>query len=152
MPAPGFGYSVGDFIATIELIVKVVAAFKDSGGASAEYQQVVQELETLLQLLKHIDTIKSTESNLAHVNAIKGVALSIQEPLQKFLDKVTKRYGSLGANQQKGRGALGLCAGLSTAGRKVQWAVVMEKDIAKLRATVGTSVSSILLLLNISHL
>lgn len=152
MPAPGFGYSAGDFIATIELIAKVIAAFKDSGGASAEYQQVVQELETLLQLLQHITTIQSTQRNFAHVNAIKGVALNLQVPLRKFLDKICKRYGSLGGSQRNACGLLGAGAGLVAAGRKVQWAVVMEKDIAKLRVAIGTNVGSILLLLSTNHL
>jgi hypothetical protein len=44
MPAPGFGYSAGDFIATTGLIITVISEFKESGGVSTEYQQVVQEL------------------------------------------------------------------------------------------------------------
>lgn len=149
MPVPGFGYSAGDFIATIELIVKVIAAFKDGAGASDEYQQVLQELQTIMQLLQHISSIQSTERNFAYVNAIKGVALNLQAPLRKFLDNICKRYGSLGGSQKKG---CGVGAGLALAGRKVQWAVVMEKDIGKLRIVVGTNVGTMLLVLSMNHL
>lgn len=149
MPVPGFGYSVGDFIATIELIAKVIAAFQDGTGASSEYQQVLQELETLLHLLQHISTIQSTERNFACVNAIKGVALNLQAPLRKFLDNICKRYGALGGQK---KGSRGVGAGLGVIGRKAQWAVVMEKDIGKLRVVIGTNMSSILLLLNMNHL
>ncbi|KAL0639007.1 hypothetical protein Q9L58_001888 [Maublancomyces gigas] len=150
MPVPGFGYSVGDFIATIELIAKVIAAFRDGTGASSEYRQVLQELETLLNLLQHISTVQSTERNFACVNAIKGVALNLQAPLRKFLDNICKRYGALGGGQKKGPSNMG--AGLAVIGRKAQWAIVMEKDIAKLRTAIGTNMSSILLLLNMNHL
>lgn len=152
MPVPGFGYSAGDFIATIDLICKVIAAFKDGAGASEDYQKLLQELETLLQLLQHVSSIQSTERNFAYVNAIKGVALNLQAPLRKFLDKICKRYGSLGGSQTRSGGMLGVGAGLLVAGRKAQWAVVMEKDIGKLRIVVGTNMSSILLLLSMNHL
>lgn len=46
MPAPGFGYSVGDFLATICVIAKVISAFRVTGGASEEYRQLVSQLET----------------------------------------------------------------------------------------------------------
>lgn len=150
MPVPGFGYSVGDFIATIELIAKVIAAFQDGTGASSEYRQVLQELETVLNLLQHISTIQSTERNFACVNAIKGVALNLQAPLRKFLDNICKRYGALSGGQEKWSGNMG--AGLAVIGRKAQWAIVMEKDIVKLRIVIGTNMSSILLLLNMNHL
>lgn len=147
MSVPAFGYSAGDFIATIELIFKVISAFKDGSGASAEYRQILHELESVLHLLQHISTLATTERNFAYVNAIKGVALNLQAPLRKFLDKIGKRYGPLSGTPDQGT-----VSALVAAGRKVQWAVVMEKDIGKLRAVVGANVSSILLLLNMNHL
>lgn len=147
MPVPGFGYSAGDFIATTELIFKVISAFKDGSGATDEYRQILQELESVLHLLQHISSLPTTERNFAYVNAIKGVALNLQAPLRKFLDKVGKRYGPLGGAPKNGT-----ATPLVVAGRKAQWAVVMEKDIAKLRAVVGANVRSILLLLGMNHL
>lgn len=147
MSVPSFGYSAGDFIATIELIFKVIAAFKDGSGSSVEYRQILQELESVLHLLEHISSLPTTERNFAYVNALKGVALNLQAPLRKFLDKIGRRYGPLSGAPKKGA-----MAALAVAGRKAQWAVVMEKDISKLRAVVAANVSSILLLLNMSHL
>lgn len=160
MPAPSFGYSAGDFIATIQLIVKVISAFKDADGASAEYRQVVQQLESLNQVLQHLDTIQSTESNFAHVNAIKCVALSCQVSLQEFLDKVTEKYGpSLGGGQKKPPGVFEVTARLGSvrvaavnAGRKTQWALVMGKDIVKLREAIQTNISVIVVLLGVNDL
>lgn len=146
MSVPSFGYSAGDFIATIELIFKVIAAFKDGSGSSVEYRQILQELESVLHLLEHISSLPTTQRNFAYVNALKGVALNLQAPLRKFLDKIGRRYGPLSGTPK------GAMAALAVAGRKAQWAVVMEKDISKLRAVVAANVSSILLLLNMSHL
>lgn len=46
MTAPGLGYSVGDFLATISVIPKIISAFKVTGGTSEEYRQRVGQLET----------------------------------------------------------------------------------------------------------
>lgn len=150
MVVPSFGYSVGDVFATISLIAKVITAFKRSGGACEEYQQVVRELETLQQVLQRLDSIQSNDSNFAHVNAVKSMALNCQIPLQQFLDKYTVRYGSsLGGRGKKGHG---MFSGFGAAGRKIQWAVSMEKEVATLRAVVGANVRSIFLLMDIQNL
>lgn len=38
MVAPAFGFSVGDFIAAIQLIGKVAKALKDTGGAEDDFK------------------------------------------------------------------------------------------------------------------
>lgn len=134
MPAPGFGYSAGDFVATISLIVKVIAAFKDSGAASEEYLQLVSQLETLLNLMQQLDSIQASSRNTAHVDAIKVVLANFQGPLQQFLDKTNRRYGSSLDPAQIQLG--GARARLAAVGRRVQWAAFMEDDIAKLRGMV----------------
>lgn len=152
MPIPGFGYSAGDFIATIEVIAKVITAFKDSGGASEEYRQLLHQLETLLGLLKHLSSIRSTDSNLTHVNAIKVAAISCRAPLQEFLDKTTRRYTSLEGSQNHQGNLPRTAAKLMTAGRKVHWAVFMEKNIERIRGMIGPSVININLLLGLIQL
>lgn len=145
MSASGFGYSAGDFVVTLQLIAKVITAFKESGGASDEYRQLLDELETLLRLLQQLDAIQSTEANRTHVNGIKAVASGCRKPLQEFLDKTSRRYGSLLGGGQKQRG-------IATAVRKVQWAVFMDKNIIKLRGMIQANVINIDLLLGTSQL
>jgi hypothetical protein len=48
---PAFGFSAGDFITAVRLIVKVSEALKESGGATEDYQDVMQELGALELIL-----------------------------------------------------------------------------------------------------
>jgi hypothetical protein len=78
------------------LIHKVSKALKDAGGASSEYQQVVIELHGLKTALRHLEKIVPTEATASHVNAIRGMALACQLPLQDFLANFEKYEASLG--------------------------------------------------------
>jgi hypothetical protein len=42
MAVPPFGFSVGDFIAVIDLLQKVGKALHSQNGVSAEYQRLIQ--------------------------------------------------------------------------------------------------------------
>lgn len=153
MPVPGFGYSVGDFFATIQLITKVIAAFKDGAGATEEYRQLRHELESLLNLLQYLETIRSAgNSNSTHMNGIRDVAIRCQKPLQEFLDKTSSRYGPLldGNNQKRG-GIHGATFQIRIAGKKAQW-VFMEKEIAKLRGMIAANLTTIDMLLSMNQL
>ncbi|KAF2822663.1 hypothetical protein CC86DRAFT_81187 [Ophiobolus disseminans] len=136
---PAFGFSVGDFIAAAGLIAKVVKALKDKSGAASEYQHVQIELEALDRTLKHLEALKPNESNVAHVNAIRGMALTCRMPLQEFLEKIEKFERTMGT--------FSIAGARSAFGRKSQWAVFMTGEVAKLRTSVGAKVLSINLLL-----
>lgn len=138
---PAFGFSVGDFIATIGLIAKISAALGDKAGALSEYQHVVVELEALERTLRYLEKLRPTESNVDHVNAIRGMALTCQIPLREFLVKLQKYETALGPFATQG----GSCW-RSTA-RKAQYAVFMMDEVAKLRTAIGAKVLSINLLL-----
>ena len=46
MPAP-FGFSVGDIVAVVALISKVVGVLRDSGRATVEYLETIERLQSL---------------------------------------------------------------------------------------------------------
>ena len=134
-----FGFSVGDFIAGIDLIVRVVNALKDIGGASSEYQTLVQELEYLHLLLEQLKDLRPSTSTLSHVNAVRGLALTFKLPLSEFLQKIEKYKSSLGVISSK-RQWLG-------APRKAQWMVSMPEEISKMRALITMKIVTVSLLL-----
>ena len=88
---PAFGFSLGDFISAIGqqasvilplantdlsgagLIKKVSKALKHTGGAAADYQNVLVELKALKNVLRHLETLEPTEDNIRYVNAIRGM-------------------------------------------------------------------------------
>ena len=56
MAAPAFGFSPGDFISAIEVVIKVTKALKDVGGAGEQYRAVVDELSLLRDVLDQVRT------------------------------------------------------------------------------------------------
>lgn len=55
MAAPGFGFSVGDFIAGAQILVRVIDAFKGAGGASSKYAKQVSFLQGFKATLEHLE-------------------------------------------------------------------------------------------------
>ncbi|OAL48500.1 hypothetical protein IQ07DRAFT_102796 [Pyrenochaeta sp. DS3sAY3a] len=136
-----FGFSVGDFISAAALIKKVADALKSAGGAANEYQHVVIELEGLDRALKAVAALKVNESNAAHANAIRGMALSCQIPLRQFLEGLQSYEPTLGSRASR--------VGARGAYKKTTWALIQPENVQKLRAVIGAKVTSINLLLNL---
>ncbi|KAL6713499.1 hypothetical protein ACLMJK_008964 [Lecanora helva] len=136
---PAFGFSVGDFISTINLIRRISRALKESGGASSDYQDVVIELKGLKHALQHLEALEPTEDNLSHVNAIRGMALACQLPLRDFMEKLGKYESTLGPWSPQ--------APFRSASRKARWAIGFDNEVKKLRALVTAKQMSINLLL-----
>ena len=151
---PAFGFSAGDFVNAISkcgntyhgfglpsvvLIRKISKALKQTGGASAEYQDAVLELKSLKHTLRRLEALEPTEDNSKHVNAIRGMALACQLPLRDFLIKLESFESALGpwANQTS----------FCSRGRKAKWAIEFKAEVEKLRALVVAKQISINLLL-----
>ncbi len=121
------------------MIRKISKALKETGGASAEYQHAVIELKGLKHALQHLETLECTEDNISHVNAIRGIALACQLPLQDFMKKLEKYESSLGPWTDR--------TSFRSAGRKMRWAVSFGPEVEKLRALVAAKLININLLL-----
>lgn len=138
---PAFGFSIGDFISAIELCRKIAKALQDTDGASSEYQSVVIELHGLQNALSRLAALEPTQSNLNHVNAIRGMALACRVPLQEFLGKLNKYDASLGAMSK--------LPSIKAVARKAKWAIYMEAELKKIRAMVAAKMQCINILLSI---
>jgi hypothetical protein len=140
MVVPAFGFSVGDFIAAIHLVVKVCVALKDSGGATEEYQSLVIELRQLQALLEQLRDLPTTSSSsFTHYNAVRGMAYQVQVPLQAFVEKMKGYEQKLGQRVDTSSWRSGK--------RKAQWAVSMQEDVREMRAAITMKIVSVSLLL-----
>ena len=124
-----FGFSVGDLIAGINLIIDVYNALRESGGAASDYQEHIawlQQLVTVLETLKN-----STPDNVAQL------ARECERPLLNFLNNVRDKYDSSLRERSK----------LSTAKvlRSLQWTFFKgaSKDAVKLRTAIGPQLQAI---------
>ncbi|KAK5197190.1 hypothetical protein LTR72_000415 [Exophiala xenobiotica] len=138
---PAFGFSVGDFIAAIELCAKVAKALKNSGAAAADYQQTVLELQGLQNILTRLAALEPTESNIQHVNAIRGAALASTLSVREFLTRLEKFEHSMSPFAAK------KTVTLSRARRQTQYALFMADEVKKIRAVIYGNVLRINVLL-----
>lgn len=102
---PTFGFSVGDFIAAGRLLVRVKQAFDDHKGASAEYQQLIQNIEALQIIFHYLQTLKTDDATRSLVNAIRTqAALSLRplETLVESVEKYDKRLSVQGTGREAG--------------------------------------------------
>ena len=107
-------------------------------GASTDYQHVILELNALQNALSRLASLEPTESNINHVNAIRGMALTCQLPLQEFLSNIEKYEKTMGPFAR---------SSLRGAGHKTKWAVFVTEEVKKIRALISAKTISINLLL-----
>jgi len=142
MSAPGFGFSVGDFFAALQLIGKISTALKNSGGAADDYQSLrieLQQLQLLLEQLRDLPT--ASTSSLNHYNAVRGMACQVQIPLRDFVNKMRSYHEKLGVSNDQ--------PAWRSAKRKMQWAISMREDVREMRAVVTMKIVSVSVLLTI---
>ncbi|KAH7413667.1 hypothetical protein DE146DRAFT_2500 [Phaeosphaeria sp. MPI-PUGE-AT-0046c] len=130
---PAFGFSVGDFIAAIELCNKISKALKDTNGASSDFNNVAIELRGLENVLRRVVALEPNASNIEHVNAIRSLALSCQIPVQSFLRKLQAYESALGPVPTR----------KFQASRKLKWAFQMVEEVNKMRALIAARTDSI---------
>jgi hypothetical protein len=138
MPIP-FGFSVGDFIATLELIQDVVEALKESHGSSADFQELIRELYSLERALSVVKKLEVSPAQHSQLDAVKQAATQCQITVDTFLRKNKKFLPTLGAAgaQHKWKGVL----------HKIQWRVYRKDDVDEFRAALSGHTSSINMLL-----
>ncbi|CZR56326.1 uncharacterized protein PAC_06214 [Phialocephala subalpina] len=135
----GFGFSVGDFIAAIELVGTVIDALRSSGQAGSDYRELVGQLLSLETALIHVKELEFEESQYAEVIALRQAAAQCRRTIDNFWEDA-KRYqpaltGSSSGSKVRDRWM------------KIKWAVCKKDDLAKFNADLVGHTESIQLLL-----
>jgi hypothetical protein len=127
----GFGFSVGDFIAGIEVIAKVVNALKDTAGSSADYQLNRTANLQLQEYLERLQKISPPYNSTIQFDHIHRQAQECEEILRSFLSETSKFGGALGPSAAKGwhHGSA----------RKAQWA--LSSPVPKFRENLTKQLS-----------
>ncbi|KAF9765883.1 hypothetical protein IL306_001765 [Fusarium sp. DS 682] len=142
MAAPAFGFSAGDFISAVKLIVDITKALKNTGGAAGDYLEVLADLNLLKDALSHLQqqqtgVTRQRSNNPFAEHAQKQADLTLST-LANFLDLISKFDASLGPQRPS--------AWYRGVGRKAQWALVYSKHVDDLRSRVGTQLQTLNLL------
>jgi hypothetical protein len=135
-----FGFSAGDFIAIGKLIKDISSCLHNAGGAKADYQELLRELECLHQALQHLDKLQNSSSaSSQNLDSIKYAALSCRRPLETFFAKIRKYEGSLGVWGKSGV--------MRSTARKLGWGMGKKEEIRTLQGYLNIHVGTINILL-----
>lgn len=138
----GFGFSVGDLIAALELVGTVIDALRDSGSASAEYRELLRVLYSLETALIQVKRLEVHESQHAELIALRQAAAQCQQTISDFWGKIKKYQPPLGNTE---------CSDfrIRTAWTKIKWAVCRRDDLARFKADLIGHTESINILLTV---
>jgi hypothetical protein len=137
----GFGFSVGDFIAAVNLLRQVGNALKDSGGARDDFWNTITRLETTRAILSCIANFEGSKEDLATVHAIHSLASQIQNDVEHFLTKIERYQGKIGSVQARrfGYGAFA----------KIRWSQSVAGDVRRLYEDLNSKTTSLSLLFDL---
>lgn len=149
MAAVPFGFSVGDFVAGVELIHKAAKALRSVSGATEQYQQTLLDLSLIESVLRRVQGLTPATASEETIRTVQLCGLACQVPLERFLNKIRKleRHLNFGCNPDA-KDILGIKKG----SRKLQWAIILEQDVAKLKASIGPGMDIINTLLQLESL
>jgi hypothetical protein len=126
----GFGFSAGDFLASINLIYDVVKCLEDSTGSQAHYDGVQSTLTSLRTALAEAKT------NPNQRDAVVDIVKACNATLTRFAKHIRKYDKSLGCGAAKKKS-------LKAQLRKVQWQLYSKEDVQKLQAEIEAHVSAL---------
>jgi hypothetical protein len=115
----GFGFSAGDFIATLSLVGTVIDALRSSGAAGAEYRELTSQLLSLETGLMQVKGLEFEESQYAEVIALRQAAAQCQRTIDSFLKRIEKYQPGLSDDREGVRGKW----------MRVRWAVCKREDV-----------------------
>lgn len=121
-----FGFSVGDFLAAIELVHDLATALSDGHGSSLKFQGLVQELYSLERVMVEIKNLEVSTELESRLWMVQQAASHCQTAIGNFLQKsdVYMRCLRQGGSANWWKDAF----------YKIKWAVYKADDVDELRA------------------
>ena len=138
---PQFGFSVGDLIRGVELIVEAVHSLNETKGARAEYSKFIHELACLQKALEQIRSLCPDITDSASFLNIKNTVTECSDCIEDFMSN-NNRFKVLESVSP----VPWTLSGWRTRGRMMRWAICKKADIAKFRGEVHRHIQNIQLL------
>ena len=142
MAAPTFGFSVGDFIAAIELAIEVYKACRETGGAESESKRVLVELRAYIALLQRLQGSPNETSK--EIGELVSVC---QIPVQEFCAKMERKWECCNASAISRNSIKNTLRSAKAFLRKVDWALFDAEEVERLKTQIAPPLSAIVLLL-----
>jgi hypothetical protein len=133
-----FDFSIGDFIAALELVADVIDALRESGEASKRYRELVRQLDSLESALLRVKRLEVDETQHAEYIALQHASSQCQRTIDEFWKKIKKYQPALGL---KGTSRL------KESWMRIRWAMCKKEDVNAFKADIAAHTESIQLLL-----
>ncbi|OCL07816.1 hypothetical protein AOQ84DRAFT_377343 [Glonium stellatum] len=143
MPVP-FGFSAGDIVIAIQLLIKIYKSLKEAGGAASEYHDVSRFLRGLILTLQHLQEMELICGDPSLVKAIQALSATALQPIFQFVEEIQKYSSAMEASP--------LSHYSMATYRKVGWALRVSKKIEKLRVKILAEMQPIHLLIESQNL
>lgn len=132
MVTPVFGWSAGDLVNSIHIIIKICEAFKEAGGATSRYEENMAFLEGFKATLSKLDAHRRR-------NPSSENAAEIAQQLKK-IDVPYCRFEKFMLDFQPALGPTSTYSSIRKAPRKVKWAVkelsTVSSKVAELKKEI----------------
>lgn len=145
MATPGFGFSVGDFIAGVSLVKKLIRALNDTAGSRPAYRKLISELLNLEEALTEISKLRLSQDQESQKLSLWHVAAQCESSIDTFLRKNSKFNESLGTQPSATRSVW------RTNLHKMQWALCKDTAVDDLRTEIATHTATLNITLATIH-
>ena len=141
MPVP-FGFSVGDFVSSIKLLLDGIKSLRDTNGARDDYRELVRELKHLKTGLISVEALYIDSTQPIQCSAAKAVVDNGLLYIDDFIQR-NARFSSLDSIPA----SRWTIAGLKDRWRMVQWTLWKKADVVRFKSQVQQHVEAIQMLL-----
>lgn len=137
MATPGFGFSVGDFIAGISFVRKLIRALNDAAGSRLAYRKLISELLNLEDALTEVSKLQLSQAQESQGLALQRVATQCQTSIETFLRKNIKFKESLGTQTHTALPTWRVNL------HKMQWALCRDTAVDDLRTEIAAHTATL---------
>lgn len=137
MAAPGFGFSVGDFVAGVSLVRKLIRAINDTAGSRAAYRKLISELLNLEEALENINSLQIALEHEPQKLVMQRVVTECETSIETFISKNAKFSQSLGLQSSA------TLPSWRTNLHKIQWALCKDKAVDDLRTEIAAHIATL---------
>lgn len=137
MAAPGFGFSVGDFIAGVSLVKKLIRSLNDAAGSRAAYRKLISELLNLEDALTEIGKLQLGPAQEPQKLALRRVVRECEASIETFLLKNAKFNDSLGVQP------VVTPPTWRTNLHKIQWSLCKDSAVDDLRTEIAAHTTTL---------
>ena len=132
-----FGFSVGDFVAALQLVGTVIQSVSEVGGAKAEFRELVQQLYSLQSALLKVKQLEFDVEQEADYLALRQAASQCQFTIHSFWKRAGCFQRDLGSDSR----------GVKSTWMQIRWTLCKKDDLIRFRADLAAHTEAIALIL-----